>query len=76
VIGTFRLYRRYPLLFFVLAAGVIVPYKGIVLPALRRSHWLRDAHYGHVFVFIVQVKSVAPGGRKTGTSTAFFRKRG
>jgi hypothetical protein len=31
VIGTFRLYRRYPLLFLVLAAGVIVPYELIVL---------------------------------------------
>lgn len=29
--GTFELYRRYPLLFFVLAAGVVVPYESIVL---------------------------------------------
>lgn len=29
--GAFGLYRRYPLLFFVLAAGVIVPYELIVL---------------------------------------------
>ncbi len=33
VIGAFRLYRRYPLLFFVLAAGVVVPYWSIVLAA-------------------------------------------
>jgi len=31
VAGTFELYRRYPLLFFVLAAGVVVPYESIVL---------------------------------------------
>lgn len=31
--GTFELYRRYPLLFLVLAAGVIVPYELIVLAA-------------------------------------------
>jgi hypothetical protein len=31
--GTFRLYRRYSLLFLVLAAGVIVPYEAIVLAA-------------------------------------------
>ncbi len=31
VIGTFGLYRRYPLLFLVLAAGVLVPYELIVL---------------------------------------------
>jgi hypothetical protein len=31
VAGAFGLYRRYPLLFFVLAAGVIVPYESIVL---------------------------------------------
>jgi hypothetical protein len=31
VIATFRLYRRFPLLFLVLAAGVVVPYELIVL---------------------------------------------
>lgn len=31
VAGAFELYRRYPLLFFVLAAGVVVPYESIVL---------------------------------------------
>src|SRR3954468_16203236 len=31
VAGAFELYRRYPLLFLVLAAGVIVPYQLIVL---------------------------------------------
>lgn len=30
---TFRLYRRYPLLFLILAAGVVVPYRLIVLAA-------------------------------------------
>jgi hypothetical protein len=30
---TFRLYRRYPLLFLILAAGVVVPYQLIVLAA-------------------------------------------
>jgi len=33
VVGAFELYRRYPLLFVVLAAGVIVPYEVIVLLA-------------------------------------------
>jgi hypothetical protein len=33
LIGTFDLYRRYPLLFLVLAAGVIVPYELIALAA-------------------------------------------
>lgn len=33
VTGAFGLYRRYPLLFFVLAAGVVVPYGVIVLAA-------------------------------------------
>jgi hypothetical protein len=33
VIGAFGLYRRYPLLFLVLAAGVVVPYQLIVLAA-------------------------------------------
>jgi hypothetical protein len=33
LIDAFRLYRRYPLLFFVLAAAVIVPYEVIVLVA-------------------------------------------
>lgn len=33
VVGAFALYRRYPLLFLVLAAGVIVPYEVIVLAA-------------------------------------------
>jgi hypothetical protein len=33
LLGAFDLYRRYSLLFFVLAAGVIVPYKLIVLAA-------------------------------------------
>jgi hypothetical protein len=31
VLATFKLYRRYPLLFLVLAAAVIVPYEAIVL---------------------------------------------
>ena len=31
--AAFELYRRYPLLFLVLAAGVIVPYEAIVLAA-------------------------------------------
>lgn len=31
LVGTFELYRRYPLLFLMLAAGVIVPYEAIVL---------------------------------------------
>ena len=30
---TFQLYRRYPLLFLILAAGVVVPYRLIVLAA-------------------------------------------
>lgn len=33
LVGTFELYRRYPWLFLVLAAGVIVPYELIVLAA-------------------------------------------
>ncbi|HKB51244.1 MAG TPA: hypothetical protein VKC63_07425 [Solirubrobacterales bacterium] len=33
LVGTFELYRRYPLLFLVLAAGVIVPYELIALAA-------------------------------------------
>jgi hypothetical protein len=33
LVGTFELYRRYPLLFLVLAAGVIVPYELIALGA-------------------------------------------
>jgi hypothetical protein len=33
LVGTFELYRRYPLLFLVLAAGVIVPYELIALMA-------------------------------------------
>jgi len=33
VAGAFELYRRYPLLFLVLAAGVVVPYQSIVLVA-------------------------------------------
>jgi len=33
VVAAFGLYRRYPLLFFVLAAGVVVPYELIVLAA-------------------------------------------
>ncbi|MGH2853726.1 MAG: hypothetical protein ACRDLF_05995 [Solirubrobacteraceae bacterium] len=36
------LYQRYPLLFLVLALGVIVP-------ALRRSRELTREHYGHIF---------------------------
>jgi hypothetical protein len=33
VFAAFALYRRYPLLFFVLAAGVVLPYEAIVLVA-------------------------------------------
>lgn len=33
IVGTFELYRRYPVLFLVLAAGVIVPYELIALAA-------------------------------------------
>jgi hypothetical protein len=39
--GTFELYRRYPLLFLVLAAGVIVPYELIVLAATGEGSFSR-----------------------------------
>jgi hypothetical protein len=40
---TFQLYRRYPLLFLVLAAGVVVPYRLIVLAATGSV-----PHHGHL----------------------------
>jgi hypothetical protein len=42
VVEAFELYRRYPLLFFVLAAGVIVPYALIVLAATGAGPFSRS----------------------------------
>lgn len=45
--GTFELYRRYPLLFLVLAASVIVPYELIVLAATGTGAFSRaNASFG------------------------------
>jgi hypothetical protein len=41
LVGTFELYRRYPLLFLVLAAGVIVPYELIALAATGTGSFSR-----------------------------------
>jgi len=41
LLATLGLYRRYPLLFFVLAAGVIVPYDLIVLAATETGTFSR-----------------------------------
>jgi hypothetical protein len=41
LVGTFELYRRYPLLFLVLAAGVIVPYELITLAATGTGSFSR-----------------------------------
>src|SRR4051794_11541061 len=41
LVGTFELYRRYPLLFLVLAAGVIVPYELIALVATGTGSFSR-----------------------------------
>lgn len=47
LVGTFELYRRYPLLFLVLAAAVIVPYELIVLAATGTGSFSRaDASTG------------------------------
>jgi hypothetical protein len=43
LIGAVDLYRRYPLLFFVLAAGVIVPYDLIVLAATSTGSFSRGS---------------------------------
>ncbi len=43
VVEAFELYRRYPLLFFVLAAGVIVPYELIVLATTGTGPFSRSA---------------------------------
>lgn len=42
LVGTFELYRRYPLLFLVLAAGVIVPYELIALAATGTGAFSRS----------------------------------
>jgi hypothetical protein len=47
LVGTLELYRRYPLLFFVLATGVIVPYELIALAATGTGAFSRaDASLG------------------------------
>jgi hypothetical protein len=47
LVGTFELYRRYPALFFVLAAGMIVPYELIALAATGTGAFSRaDASLG------------------------------
>jgi hypothetical protein len=43
VTGAFGLYRRYPLLFLVLAAGVIVPYEVIVLVATGKGTFAQSS---------------------------------
>ncbi len=51
LVGTFELYRRYPLLFLVLAAGVIVPYELIALAATGTGSFSRaDASVGVQFL--------------------------
>lgn len=58
---TFRLYRRYPLLFLILAAGVVVPYRLIVLAAIGT-----DPGHGHLgagtglLLFLVDTGLVNP----------------
>lgn len=42
LVGTFELYRRYPLLFLVLAVGVIVPYELIALAATGTGAFSRS----------------------------------
>lgn len=43
IADTFRLYRRYPLLFLTLAAGVVVPYQVIVLAATGADQFTRSS---------------------------------
>jgi len=51
LVGTFELYRRYPVLFLVLAAGVIVPYELIALAATGTGSFSRaDASVGVQFL--------------------------
>ncbi len=51
LVGTFELYRRYPLLFLVLAAGVIVPFELIALAATGTGSLSRaNASFGVQFL--------------------------
>jgi hypothetical protein len=62
LVGTFELYRRYPLLFLVLAAGVIVPYELIALAATGTGSFSRtDASAGvQLFLFVADWALVTP----------------
>lgn len=54
LVGTFDLYRRYPWLFLVLAAGVIVPYELIVLAATGTGAFSRaNASFGTELLLVL-----------------------
>jgi hypothetical protein len=52
LVGTFELYRRYPLLFLVLAAGVIVPYELITLAATGTGSFSRGNASAGAWLFL------------------------
>ncbi|HXR32053.1 MAG TPA: hypothetical protein VN752_13055 [Solirubrobacterales bacterium] len=62
LVGTFELYRRYPALFLVLAAGVIVPYELITLAATGTGPLSRsDTSAGvQLFLFLADWALVTP----------------
>jgi hypothetical protein len=61
VAGAFELYRRYPLLFFVLAAGVIVPYQLIVLAITGTGPFSRGSLSSGALLLLVLIEWVVIG---------------